>query len=111
MANPEPFLSQIDAADRAALEARWSVDRRDRDETIVGHDEGGRDVFFVLEGRARATVFSGGGREIAYRDIEAGGIFGELAAIDGGTRSASIVALEPLTVARLPEAAFRDLVN
>ena len=111
MANPEAFLSQIDAGDRAALEARWSVDRHDRDETIVAHDEPGRDVFFVLEGRARATVFSSGGREIAYRDIEPGGIFGELAAIDGRTRSASIVALETMAVARLSETAFRDLVN
>lgn len=111
MANPESFLFEIDAADRAALEARWTVHRHEAEQMIVAHDEAGRDVFFVLEGRARATVFSSGGRAIAYRDIEPGGIFGELAAIDGRTRSASIVALEQMTVARLPEAGFRDLVN
>jgi CRP-like cAMP-binding protein len=111
MANPEPFLSQIDAADRAALEARWTVHRHEAEEMIVAHDEAGRDVFFVLEGHARATVFSSGGRAIAYRDIEPGDIFGELAAIDGRTRSASIVAHGTMSVARLPAAGFRDLVN
>jgi signal-transduction protein with cAMP-binding, CBS, and nucleotidyltransferase domain len=111
MAISTPFLFEIDAVDRAALEARWSVHRHEAEEMIVAHDEPGRDVFFVLEGRARATVFSSGGRAIANRDIEPGGIFGELAAIDGRTRSASIVALGTMMVARLPEAGFRDLVN
>jgi CRP/FNR family cyclic AMP-dependent transcriptional regulator len=111
MAIPTPFLFEVGAADRATLEARWTVQRYEAEETIVAHDEPGRDVFFVLEGRARATVFSSGGRAIAYRDIEPGGIFGELAAIDGKTRSASIVAVGTMSVARLPEKAFRDLIN
>jgi CRP/FNR family cyclic AMP-dependent transcriptional regulator len=66
---------------------------------------------FSPEVRARATAYSGGGRAIAYRDIGPGEIFGELAAIDGASRSASIVAVEPTTVARLPEAAFRKLID
>jgi CRP-like cAMP-binding protein len=105
------FLSRLADADRAALAARWTVGHHRRDEMIIAHDEGGRDVFFVLEGRARATVFSEGGRAVAYRDIEAGDIFGELAAIDGKARSASVVALEDLKAARLPEAGFRGMVH
>jgi CRP-like cAMP-binding protein len=78
---------------------------------IIAHDERGRDVFFVLEGRARATIFSENGRAVAYRDIEAGDIFGELAAIDGKARSASVVALEEVQAARLSASAFRDIVT
>ena len=70
-----------------------------------------RDVFFLLEGRARVTLFSENGREIAYRDVGHGEIFGELAGIDGKPRSASVVAIEPARAARLPEAAFRDMVS
>jgi CRP/FNR family cyclic AMP-dependent transcriptional regulator len=105
------FLSQINAADRVALEERWTTARHGRDAMILVHDEGGRDVYFVLEGRARATAYSGSGRVIAYRDIGPGDIFGELAAIDGEPRSASIVALEATTVACLPETAFHELVE
>ncbi len=105
------FLSRLSDADRAALSARWFVRRYRRDETIIAHDESGRDVFFVLEGRARATLFSESGRTVAYRDIEPGDIFGELAAIDAQPRSATVAALDEMRAARLPEAAFREIVN
>ncbi len=111
MTGSAAFLSRLAEADRAALAARWTVRQYQRDEMIIAHDESGRDVFFVLEGRARATAFSERGRAVAYRDMEAGDIFGELAAIDGRARSASVVALEAMRAARLPEAAFRDIVN
>jgi CRP-like cAMP-binding protein len=48
---------------------------------------------------------------VAYRDLDYGQLFGELAAIDGRERSASVMALEPVRLARLSEAAFRELVD
>lgn len=105
------FLKEVSESDRAALAACWSVRHYSEDEIIIAHDEGGRDVFFVLEGRACATIYSESGRAIAYRDIEPGDIFGELSAIDGRPRSASVVALSSVKAARLSEADFRDLVG
>jgi CRP/FNR family transcriptional regulator, cyclic AMP receptor protein len=105
------FLSTLPEADRIALADQWTVRRFERGEMIIAHDEAGRDVFFVLEGRARATIFSEHGRAVTYRDIEPGDIFGELAAIDGEPRSASVVALEAVRVARLSETAFRKIVT
>ncbi len=107
----ESFTSKLDPSDRAALEQRWTISRFARKEIVISHDEQSRDIFFVLEGRARATVYSEGGVAVAYRDIESGGVFGELGAIDRRPRSASVEAVEPLRVARLSEATFRDLVN
>ena len=40
-----------------------------------------------------------------------GGIFGELAAIDGRPRSATVIGLEPVLVAKLPQGAFREMVR
>jgi CRP/FNR family transcriptional regulator, cyclic AMP receptor protein len=111
MTAPTVFLSRLNQADQAALAARWAVQHYQREEVILAHDDFGRDVFFVLEGRARATIFSEGGRAVAYRDIGAGDIFGELAAIDGKARSTNVVALEPVRAAKLPEAVFHDIVN
>jgi CRP/FNR family cyclic AMP-dependent transcriptional regulator len=111
MASSTVFFAKLSEADRDVLAGRWAVRRYRRDELVIAHEDTGRDVFFVLEGRARATLFSEGGRAVAYRDIECGDIFGELAAIDGKARSASVVALEPLSAARLPEAAFREIVD
>ena len=105
------FLSKLCDADRAALAGRWTERSYRHNEVIVAHGDSGRDVYFLLEGRARVTLFSEDGREIAYRDIEPGEIFGELAGIDGKARSASVVALSGTRASRLPGAAFRDIVN
>jgi CRP-like cAMP-binding protein len=109
--NPPAFLFRLSEGDRSAVEARWATRTYGREETILAHDEPGRDLFFVLDGRARATIFSESGRAVSYRDIEPGDIFGELAAIDGKARSANVVALVETRVARLPESAFRALVE
>jgi CRP/FNR family transcriptional regulator, cyclic AMP receptor protein len=104
------FLSRLCDADRAALAKRWIACSYRHNDLIIAHGDTGRDVFFLLEGRARVTLFSEDGREIAYRDLEPGDIVGELAAIDGKARSASVVALEATRAARLPAAGFRDIV-
>ncbi len=105
------FLDGLSDDDRAELERLWITCKYERDETIITHDGSDRDVFFVLEGRARATIYSDSGRMVAYRDIEPGGIFGELAAIDGKARSASVVALDSMRVAHLSASSFRNLVE
>ena len=111
MTAPPAFLSRLCDADRDALARHWIAHSYRHSELIIAHGDTGRDVFFLLEGRARVTLFSEDGKEIAYRDLVAGDIFGELACIDGGERSASILALEATRAARLPAAAFRELVG
>jgi CRP/FNR family transcriptional regulator, cyclic AMP receptor protein len=106
------FLSRLCDPELAALAERWTERRYRHNELIIAHGDSGREVFFLLEGRARVTLFSEDGREIAYRDIGPGEIFGELAGIDGKLRSASVVALgAPTRAARLSGAAFRDIVT
>lgn len=111
MATQLPFLTRLSEADRAALAGRWSSSAHRAEELIIAHGDTGSDVFFLLEGRVRVTLFSEDGREIAYRDIGPNDIFGELAAIDGMARSASVVALAESRAARIPAAAFRELLH
>lgn len=108
---PSTFLSRLCEADLAALSCRWSTHSYRHSELIIAHGDSSRDVFFLLEGRARVTLYSEDGKEIAYRDIAPGDIVGELAAIDGKARSASVVALEATRAALLPPTAFRELVE
>lgn len=107
----ERFLSTLSDDDRTALEARWTARQYGRSEMIIAHEDADRDVYFVLEGHARATAYSERGRTVTYRDMGPGDIFGELAAIDGRTRSASIMALDTVRVASLSDTAFRDIAE
>ena len=51
-------------------------------------------MYFVVEGEVRATSYSLEGKEVIFRDIVAGEMFGEYAAIDGRPRAADVVALD-----------------
>ena len=50
-------------------------------------------MLFIVAGRLRVVNYAASGREVAYAVIEAGSQVGELAAIDGEPRSASVEAL------------------
>ena len=67
-------------------------------------------MFFVVSGTARVMIPSAG-REVLFRQIEAGEFFGELAAIDAQPRSSGILAATDVTLARMPATAFRAAVH
>jgi CRP/FNR family cyclic AMP-dependent transcriptional regulator len=79
-------------------------------QTIISHQDPSRDVVFLTTGRARASVYAASGRQVSFRDIDAPGIFGELAAIDGLPRSASIEALGKCLAMTMPQARFLDML-
>ena len=58
-------------------------------------------VFFVVDGVVRVLNYSANGRVVRFASVGPGGLFGELAAIDGLPRSATVVADRPCVVARL----------
>jgi CRP-like cAMP-binding protein len=83
----------------------------DKGQQIVDHLDTSNDVYFVAEGRVRATVFSRTGREVTYRVINAGDFFGEYAAIDGEARSANIVARMDCVIGLISATEFNNVVG
>ena len=73
---------------------------------IIGRESDSKSVFFVVDGKVRVVNYSFSGREVSYEDITGGQLFGELAAIDGRPRSASVVAMEESLLAIMPGGAF-----
>jgi CRP/FNR family cyclic AMP-dependent transcriptional regulator len=104
-----PFLQ---GADPAALSevgrlARWIVLRPE--EQAVRFGDTTDDVFLVVEGAVRIVVQTRLGQEMIFGDLGVGELFGEMSAVDGACRSASVTALHPTRLCRLPAAAFLDL--
>jgi CRP/FNR family transcriptional regulator len=62
-------------------------------EFLFRENENSRDVYIVNNGRVRVFKMEGG-IEIELDIIGPGGVIGEIAAVDGGDRSASVLALE-----------------
>ncbi len=92
------------------LERRCRWRRCGRNEQILDKDSDDRDVYFVVRGAVQIVNFSLTGREVALARVGAGGYFGELSAIDGRPRSASVVAAEDCVVATASPRTFTDLL-
>ncbi len=105
------LLRPLPAAERAMLARQCSWKRFGPHEQIIDREEPEQDVYFVVSGAVRVVNYSLQGREISFDDIVAGRFFGELAAIDGKPRSASVVAMKRTMVAALPAEIFKKLMR
>lgn len=93
------------------LDSRCIWRRAKAREWILDYQEESTEVFFLTSGIVRVLIQTAEGRETILRDIHAGTSFGELAAIDGRKRSASILALTDATIARMTSATFIETVT
>jgi CRP-like cAMP-binding protein len=105
------LLETLDPAAIARLEGQCAWRTVREGEPIVTRDSDSRDVFFVVKGRCRIVNYSPAGREVAYAIAGPGEYFGEMAAIDGLPRSATVVALDDCTLASITPQVFRGLLE
>lgn len=80
-------------------------------QVIVSPDVPSNDVFYVLSGEFEVTTYSERGKIVFYRIIGPGDLFGELAAIDDGPRSATVAALGDGQLIRIAGADFKHIVE
>lgn len=95
--------------ERLAKDCRWFEVPAGR-EVIApeGSDDG---VYFVLEGTVRVLHSNASGREVSFADIGPGNVVGELAALDGGPRTASVMSLTDALLAQLDSGKFHRLLK
>jgi CRP/FNR family cyclic AMP-dependent transcriptional regulator len=98
-----------DALKRVQERCAWK--RYGPGESIVDYLDQTDDVFFIISGEVRVTIYSLAGKAVSLRELGAGEVFGEYPAIDRGPRSASVEAHTRCLVATLPGAAFRELIE
>ena len=81
-----------------------------KDAIIVNETEIGDALFILIQGRVRVFSADTSGKEITLGTILAGDFFGEMS-LDGGTRSATVEALEPCLCAIVPNAHVLSFVR
>ena len=65
--------------------------------------------FVMISGEARVVLSAGGDAEIVLGTVKVGGLVGEIALLDGSTRSAALVVTRDSHFLRIPAAAFDEL--
>jgi CRP-like cAMP-binding protein len=104
-------FKDLDPAACRQIETRCRWRRVVAGQRIIDFGSDSRDVFFVVDGAVSVVNFSLSGREVAFATVETGDCFGELAAIDGRPRSASVVAIKDTLIATMPSSSFLKLLQ
>ena len=109
--NKISLLHSIEPKELAALERRCIWRHAKAKEWLIEREDVGTDIFFLSSGVVRVLITPTPDREIILADINAGGYFGEMAAIDGQPRSAGILAITDATIACMPASVFREVLR
>lgn len=105
------IFADVTADDLEQLANKLHWKRYRAGQQIISHLDESTDVYLVVEGKVRVIVYSPAGKEVTFRDIDAGDSFGELAAIDGLPRSATVAALTDSLIAHMPAEVFWEILR
>lgn len=78
---------------------------------IFSRGDPGTEMYLVLEGRVRLSIISLDGRELAFTHAAPGDIFGEIATLDGGARTADATAVSAVKALSLSRGQINSLVE
>jgi small-conductance mechanosensitive channel/CRP-like cAMP-binding protein len=68
-------------------------------------------LYLIVDGRVAVRVLADGGLDREVAQLGAGDFFGEMSLMTGEPRSATVVALTPVTCYRLDKAAFQEILR
>ncbi len=80
-------------------------------QTLLLQGDPGDSLIILLTGQARVTMVASNGREITLDYADPGSVLGEIAVLDGGERTASVIAMTSGQYLRLTRAGFEAFVE
>ena len=105
------LFGSLDQQDRTAIAGRMRRAQFDPDQMIFSRGDPGREIYLVIEGRIRLSVLSSDGRELSFDHAGPGHVFGEIATLDGGERTAGATAISRVQAMALPQKALMELIE
>ncbi|HEY8247820.1 MAG TPA: Crp/Fnr family transcriptional regulator [Hyphomicrobium sp.] len=106
-----PLFGTLDEAERRAVADEMREVNFDASQVIFARGDAGREIYLVVSGRVRISVLTAEGRELSFAHAEPGAIFGEIAMLDGGVRSADATAVNKVSALSLSKPAFKRLME
>lgn len=91
--------------------ARGQVRAFKAGQEMMAQGDRGDTLFIILRGLARVSMVAANGREIILDYAEPGHVLGEIAFLDGGDRTASVHAIDPIEALVLTRSAFSDIID
>jgi CRP/FNR family transcriptional regulator, cyclic AMP receptor protein len=91
------LLTDLDPELRRELTGRGRRRLYQKDETVFAEGDPGGSLFVIETGRVQVYKTSEGGQQVLLGQLGPGDVVGEMAMLDGSSRSASVVAAGPTT--------------
>lgn len=111
MLSKTALFRPLEAEDRRAIVNEMRELVFEFNQAIFARGDQGKDIFFVMSGRVRLSVLTPEGRELSFAHAEAGHLFGEIAVLDGGPRTADATAVTKVQSLGLSKAALLRLMQ
>ena len=97
--------------DQADIAAVMRIRKYVEGSFIITNTQTDTEIYFLLSGKVRVCAFSLNGRQVYFDELNAGSMFGEIAAIDGGERSGDCIAIEDVVLAVMSRDDFLKTVS
>jgi CRP-like cAMP-binding protein len=104
-------MARLQQAERDALETLGRHRRFGTGQVLFTEGDDGRDVYILIEGIVKLVTTSASGQQVILDLEAAGSVLGELSAIDGQPRSATVEAITPIDVLVLRIEDFRSFLE
>lgn len=105
-----PLFGGLDAAERGEIARIMKVRRLTAGEEVFHEADVGDAWYVIYAGRAEVVKQLPSG-PVSIATLERGACFGEMAILDGSARSASVRAVDSLTVFRFQRVLFEELLE
>lgn len=105
-----PLFSDLNEDQRILLLDRHRETSHQLDQVIVMEQDWGESLFVIRDGLAKVRTYTADGDEVIMSLLGPGDVFGEMAALDGASRSADVVALTPLHLIKMRSSPFASLL-
>jgi CRP-like cAMP-binding protein len=99
----------LEPDDLAACAKAFTEKHLEKGQTLFLRGDPGTHLYLVETGRIRLAISTANGRRLSFQHATEGDLFGEIAALDGRTRTADATAITDAKVLCLERSAFRDL--
>jgi CRP-like cAMP-binding protein len=106
-----PLFRDLDEATLQDIAASFSAKEYGDGELVIAYNDPAFDVLFLLAGTLQVNLYSADGQRVGYQEMRAGVMFGEISAVDGLPRSASVEASGRCRIARMARSRFLGLME
>lgn len=106
-----PLFAALSAEQLSKVAALAQVRSYASREVVVNQGEPARALFAIVRGRLKVASCGPDGRDTVLGIMAEGEVFGEVALLDGGMRSATCTAIEPCELLAIERAEFMELLQ